>query len=83
MENFDLEKMAFDRAVERGWHPDSLATRRVANEIIEAVKFGFNAHEELTKDKLFTAQEVIDIVEKSRETGLTAEYFIAKHLLQT
>jgi hypothetical protein len=42
---------------------------------------GFNAHKELVKDKLFTTQDVIDIVEKSRETGLTAEYFITKYLL--
>jgi hypothetical protein len=42
---------------------------------------GFKAHQELVKDKLFTAQDVINIVEKSRETGLTAEYFIIKHLL--
>jgi hypothetical protein len=42
---------------------------------------GFNAHKNLVKDKLFTAQDVINIVEKSRETGLTAEYFITKHLL--
>ncbi len=33
------------------------------------------------KDKVFTAQDIINIVEKSRETGLTAEYFITKHLL--
>jgi hypothetical protein len=42
---------------------------------------GFKAAMELVKDKLFTAQDVINIVKKSRETGLTAEYFITKHLL--
>ena len=42
---------------------------------------GFIAHQQLAKDRLFTRQDVIDIVEKSRETGLTAEYFITKYLL--
>ena len=42
---------------------------------------GFKAHQELVKDKVFTAQQVIDIVEKSRETGLKAEYFITKYTL--
>jgi len=40
MKQETLEEVAFQRAVERRWHPNSLDTRRVGNEIIEAVKFG-------------------------------------------
>lgn len=35
-----LEEAAYQRAVDRNWNPNSLETRRVGNEIIEAVKFG-------------------------------------------
>jgi hypothetical protein len=35
-----LEEAAYQRAVDRKWAPNSLETRRVGNEIIEAVKFG-------------------------------------------
>jgi len=39
----DVEKLGRDRAIERRWNPDSMETRRVANEIIEAVKYGYKA----------------------------------------
>ena len=36
----------------------------------------FNKAMELNKDKVFTKDDVISMIEKSRETGLTAEYII-------
>jgi hypothetical protein len=68
---YNVEKMA-----EKRWG-NRLATKGHRIGFVD----GFNAHKELVKDKLFTAQDVINIVKKSRETGLTAEYFITKHLL--
>ena len=38
----------------------------------DGVKFGVG----LCKDKKYTEEDVINIVNKSRETGLTAEYLI-------
>lgn len=40
----------------------------------------FKSHETLSNDKLFSIQDVIDIVEKSRKTGLSAEYLIEQYL---
>jgi hypothetical protein len=85
-----LEEVAFQRAVERRWHPNSLDTRRVGNEIIEAVKFGAKWQQEQglsysegyndammdCQKNMYSEEEVIAIVEKSRETGLTAEYLL-------
>jgi hypothetical protein len=37
---------------------------------------GYELGCKLTKETLFTEEQVIEIVRKSRETGLTAEYII-------
>jgi hypothetical protein len=43
---------------------------------VEGLVEGFNKAMELNKDKMFTKDDVISMIEKSRETGLTAEYII-------
>jgi len=53
---FDVEKLGYDRAVERMWHPKSLETKRVGNEIIKAVDYGFQKALELTEDRRFTLE---------------------------
>lgn len=60
-----VEWLGTQRAIERRWDPKSLETRRVANEIIEGVKFGYQAAEkELSESKwnegYKTAIEVIN-----------------------
>jgi hypothetical protein len=54
MKKETLEEVAYQRAVDRLWHPNSLETRRVGYEIIEAVKFGANWQAE----RMFTADEM-------------------------
>ena len=41
-----------------------------------AYKKGYNQCQEDMADKKYTKEDVINIVNKSRETGLTAEYLI-------
>ena len=38
----DVEKLATQRAIDRKWNPNSLETRRVANEIIKSFIAGYN-----------------------------------------
>lgn len=53
-----MEKLGYDRAVERMWHPNSMETRRVGNEIIKAVKYGFQKALSLTADRRFTEEDM-------------------------
>lgn len=53
-----LEEAAYQRAVDRNWNPNSLETRRVGNEIIEAVKFGA----EWMQERMYSFEEVLEIV---------------------
>lgn len=58
----DVEKLGRDRAIERNWHPDSMETRRVANEIIEAVKYGYKAAQ-----KQYSESDMEDMAEAALE----------------
>ncbi len=45
----NVEKLGIERAIERRWNPNSLETRRVANEIMTAVSYGYNKAKEKYK----------------------------------
>lgn len=53
----DVEELGKNRAIERKWNPNSLETKRVANEIIQAVKFGYEAHQSIT-NKRFSLEDM-------------------------
>jgi hypothetical protein len=61
-----LEEAAYQRAVDRNWNPNSLETRRVGNEIIEAVKFGANWQAE----RMHSEEEVKHIVSEALQSVL-------------
>jgi hypothetical protein len=61
-----LEEAAYQRAVDRNWNPNSLETRRVGNEIIEAVKFGAKWQQEQDKNR-YSEDDVINILTKREE----------------
>lgn len=60
----DVEKLGIERAIERRWHPNSLETRRVANEIITAVSYGFNKAREKYK---YTEEDVRNAIQLAWE----------------
>lgn len=73
------------QAIERGYDLDELASEysegkstaevfKIAHE--SDFKAGFQKALELMGDKKFSEDDVISMIEKSRETGLTAEYLI-------
>jgi hypothetical protein len=65
-----LEEVAFRRAVERRWHPNSLDTRRVGNEIIESVKFGAKWQAE----RMYSEEEVLELLHKRMIYTLGNDY---------
>ena len=58
-----------------GRHPDMFGHSEVHN-MVRGYLEGYNQALEDNKDRKYTDEDVIRIVEKSRETGLTAEYLI-------
>lgn len=69
-------------AIKRGYDLDELAykfnpVQKLDIEFIRnGFKAGFKMRDEMLSDKIFSEQDVISMIEKSRETGLTAEYLI-------
>jgi len=57
-----VEKLGRERAIERRWHPDRMETKRVANEIIQAVKFGYRA-----ATKVYTEEDMRTAIERARD----------------
>ena len=73
------------QAIERGYDLDELANREYLdgydNTDLCRITFkdGFQKALELMGDKKFSEEDVISMIEKSRETGLTAQYlFLTK-----
>lgn len=73
------------QAIERGYDLDELAEEFAKNHSLYPTaqddteygfKHGFQKALELMSDKKFSEDDVISMIEKSRETGLTAEYLI-------
>ncbi len=59
----DINEIAKQRAIDRKWHPNSMETRRVGNEIIEAVKYGY----EIAQSKQFSLDDMKKAIEMARE----------------
>jgi hypothetical protein len=55
---FDIVQFGKQKAIDRLYNPDSLETRIVANEIIKAVKSGFEKAQELLSDRMFTVEDM-------------------------
>lgn len=55
-DDIKINNLAKQRAIERNWNPNSLETRRVANEIIESYKEGYKTARE--SDKQFTLEDM-------------------------
>ena len=72
------------QAIERGYDLDELLKKEIANGKLhpndgakkEGIERGIQIALEIFGYKKFSEEDVISIVEKSRETGLTAEYII-------
>jgi hypothetical protein len=68
----NLAKSLYDKSKHEDWD----IYNSLVQEDAEMIKLGYNQALEDNKDKKYTEKDVIRIVEKSRETGLTAEYLI-------
>ena len=74
------------QAIERGYDLDDLADEYIIvkpkyrehehNMRADAFKAGFQKALEILGDKKFSEEDVISMIEKSRETGLTAQFLI-------
>lgn len=62
-----------ERAIVRNWNPDSTETKKVANEIINAVMYGYETAISDNINKKFTENDVINAILLSRE-GFTKDY---------
>jgi len=63
----DIKQLGIDRAIERRWNPNSLETRRVANEIITGVEYGYNKAKEKYK---YTEEDMINAILFGMRKGL-------------
>jgi len=79
---FDIIQFGKQRAIDRWWNPNYLETRRVANEIITAVKAGFQKAQELLSDRMFTVEDMIDFARMCREND-SHKILKDEELLQT
>ena len=80
-----IEKLAYDRAVERNWNPDFLETRRVGEEIMDAVKFGFQEAKESEDEEIQAMRTEIeqlkqDIREIYRELSIAQLDISSDHI---
>ena len=76
---YDLDELATAYFMQE-WAWIKSSTEPYSNETVDQVKkdfvSGFQKALELMGDKNFSEDDVISMIEKSRETGLTAEYLI-------
>jgi len=61
----NVEKLGIERAIERKWNPNSLETKRVANEIITAVSYGYNKAREK-----YSLSNILDLYIKETARGM-------------
>ena len=71
-----LEEVAYQRAVDRNWNPNSLETRRVGNEIIEAVKFGAKWQAE----RMYSEEDMRLAINKARDISNGEDCFNAEDI---
>jgi hypothetical protein len=66
----DIKQLGIDRAIERKWNPNSLETKRVANEIITAVEYGYNKAKEKYK---YTEEDIAKAIDYGFDSGRDRE----------
>ena len=68
----DIKELGRQRAIDRMWNPDSMETRRVANEIIGAVEYGFKIGQSIypVEKKMYTREEVKKLISKAFSSDL-------------
>jgi len=72
----DVEKIGYNESWRRDVLYNQHSTIGEQNAFIDGVKYGYSQCLKDNKDRRFTEEDIIGIVEKSRVTGLTAEYLI-------
>ena len=74
-----MKKETLEKAAENyGWRikRNTFSDAVKANELAESAKQDFIEGANWQSKRMYSEEEVIKIVEKSRETGLTAEYLL-------